>query len=257
MRIDQLLMESPDPADVDAMLKLLTVNGFKESDYRLQVDSVDLNGIDVYISKIDQKLPIQLNIDVDASIEIWSCPNLKSLVNIPKHVDNFSIVETGLITMDNVPDRVDGTFIVNENDDLKDYKIPPEVHGAIHLNNNGFEKFSMSFSCDSHVMMTGNKLKTFDNCPNYIAQHFNLSHNKFESLKGIHKHLEYVGRTLYLSGNPIKDGFLDLLKVKHIKQISYDNVEIMKIINDHLGKGRKGQLAAQAAMIEAGFEDMI
>lgn len=279
MKIKQLLNESLSQKDIDDMTKLLKSNDINEFIFRDYY--VEIQG-DCYIDNDPLiKIPVEIVLSEirdddddeddyededggdfaggrDVDFVISNTPNLKTLINIPGIVANFTVKKTGLETMDFTPLEAYDSFSIIDNNKLKTYKVPNRQSGPINMTNNAFEKFSHTFQCDSEVDMSGNKLKTFDNCPTQIHGYFNLSGNKFESLKDIHQHLTYVADEFDLSGNPIKDGFLDLLKIKGIGRLVFtDNVEIEKIINDNLKKGRQGQLAAQVSMIEAGFEGML
>jgi len=79
--------------------------------------------------------------------------------------------------------------------------------------------------------------------------------NEFTSLKGIEKHVDYIGT--YLVIRNVDDGILSLILVKHLKEVKVNHLgknlaelqAAVNIVNKHLGHGKAGVVAAQAEML--------
>lgn len=201
----------------------------------------------------ERELPVQFG-KHDHTFEMISCPNITTLKGIPEGSIEFIIDKCPNIIIDTVPEEVRDHFSVTHCN-LETYKVPKMVPNVT-LSNNKIKAFIKDEGNSYDAFdITNNLIESFDNCPKDISG-LHLRNNKIKSLKGVHAHFNSL---LYLDlfGNPINEGYLDLLKIPNLETVVLTNEKIEKIIMDNIGKGRKGQLAAQAAMIEAGFEDIL
>jgi hypothetical protein len=99
---------------------------------------------------------------------------------------------------------------------------------------------------------SNNKLTSLEHgpkeCESYVC-----SNNDLTSLHNIHKIISRIDKRLDLWGNPIKSHVLGLLKIKDLKEVELDNIEVEKIINKYLPEGNI--IECQSELIEAGFEE--
>lgn len=101
-----------------------------------------------------------------------------------------------------------------------------------------------------------NLLSSLKGAPSHVGGDFVCFRNQLTSLKDIHKQVKFIGGELLAQGNPIASHVLGLLLIDGLKRVEIDNKKCQKIINTHLGKGKRGMFDAQQEMIEAGFPEM-
>ena len=117
----------------------------------------------------------------------------------------------------------------------------------------------------SDFLVDGNKLKSLKGAPSRVAGDFSVSHNgltrlprldpateveknvdlrgnNIKSLSNVHLTFSKIGGALYVGGNPIERGVLDVLRVPGLKSINFaspgddeeERVELARILNDAL-----------------------
>ena len=163
---------------------------------------------------------------------------LKSLKGAPQKIaDYFDCSCNKLKTLKGGPVEVGGYYNCAENKLTSLEGAPKVCHGP--------------FYCFR------NELTTLEGIPSDINGSLDCAHNKLSNLKDIHKMVNRIYGTIYLSGNPIKSHVLGLLLIKDLIFIDATdkNVNWAIIIRKHLSKGREGVLAAQSELIEAGLEE--
>lgn len=119
-------------------------------------------------------------------------------------------------------------------------------------------------------MVSRNNLTSFEGAPEHCQGRVFITYNPIKSLKDIHKHFKYIGEDLSVSTllHPIDLCFIDGLKFVNMSVTpKYKSpvplptgktwTEMTDIINRHLRKGRRGALACQTELLEAGFEDFL
>lgn len=158
---------------------------------------------------------------------------LYSLSGCPETVENFNCSGQPITTL------VGGPIIVQNNyyctsTKITDFKGAPKKVGG-------------SFICKDTM------INTFDGIPEYIGDDLNLKNNKFTSLKDIHKHITNIWGGANFEGNPIKSNILGLLKIKQLRAVQFDDIELEEIINKYLPEG--DIFACQQELIDAGFEE--
>lgn len=132
-----------------------------------------------------------------------------------------------------------------------------------------FEKVGGSFYCYTNYLTSlkgcprevggdffcnKNSLTSLEHAPEQVGSEFGCHTNKITSLEGIHKIIKKINGQFDIAFNPIKSGGIGLLL---IEGITYINSELpaFKIIRKYLGQGKRGLLACQEELIEAGLEE--
>ena len=100
-----------------------------------------------------------------------------------------------------------------------------------------------------------NRLTSLKGAPSNVGGGFSCNNNQITSLKDVHKQIVEIDGSFYALNNPIRSHVLGLLLINGITIIRLDNIQVQKILNRHLGKGRAGMLMAQEELIEAGLEE--
>ena len=109
----------------------------------------------------------------------------------------------------------------------------------------------------------GCKITVIDH-PITCSDRLNLAKNELQTLKNIHKLVKC--KTITVWNNPIKDGFLDLLKIPGIEEIDdgeYGELmkvysrqhEALKIVSKYVGKGKLGIIDAQEELTDNDLEE--
>lgn len=293
MKINQLLKEQGQLSEEQH--QFIIDIGLKPYDYSINEDgSLDVNkNLRIDTSDIT-KFPIKFrNINGDFLCNGGSSNNegLTTLENGPvKVTGTFDCSKNQLKNLKYGPLEVGKNYNCTWND-IKNLKgVPKKINGYFRCGNNklstlngGPEEVRDEFVC------SGNNIKNLKGSPKIVGYYFNVSYNseltsldgahidingdfnlvglsKLTSLKNIHKSFPSITRDIIMkkTGDAealvIKDGILDLLRIKDLKFVDCDyepHEEVYKIINKNLGKGRPGILQAQQELIDAGFEDML
>ncbi len=169
----------------------------------------------------------------------------KGLTKIPEEykdsicLDSFHLRDNKLEDLTNCPKEVKGSFST-KNDHLSNLKGCPQKVGEW-------------FQCSK------NRITNLKGCPHYVGGNFHCSDNHITTLVGISKYLKSIKGTFSCAHNPIKEGGVGLLLVKGVTQINYpsntspDFKKAAVIINKYLRRGKRGLLACQKELEEAGL----
>lgn len=155
-------------------------------------------------------------------------------INIPNEVINFACSNNELTDLKGSPKKVLGHFFADENQLTSLEGAPPEVGSY--------------FSCEK------NQLTSLKGIPSIIDGLLYVNNNKLTSLQGIHKLVKSVRSEANFFDNPIKSHVLGLLKIKDLRRVGLDNMDVSAIINKHL-QGARDIFACQEELEEAGFEE--
>lgn len=173
-----------------------------------------------------------------------------------KKVDGqFSIVNTGLMSLEGCPEVITDTFIASANlfKDLKHF--PKKVKGAT-LSHNQIKNFEGVGEIDSLIANSCkiDSLKGLPDGMSYLELRFN---ERLTSLKDLPKNIQklFIDETLF------RRDFTQFF-IKGVKNIEVDiftnhemTLKILRIVNKHLPNGRAGLIDCQDELIDAGFDE--
>ena len=97
-----------------------------------------------------------------------------------------------------------------------------------------------------------NPLSSFEFAPEIVKGRVIISEDKFKDLHNIHKHFKEIDGELYAENMDLDGPMLGLLKIKKLKRVIIDDMEIGDIINKYLPLG--DVLECQQELINAGYE---
>ena len=144
-----------------------------------------------------------------------------------------------LTSLEGCPQLIRGDFNCENNKLTSLVGSPRRIEGEFYGNNAG-------------------KLESLEGCPRYVVSDFYIKNCGLTNLHNIHKHIDYIGDTLYVTLNPIKSHILGILKIDGLWSVWLDNKEVTKILHKYL-KGipvrERDILACQQELIDAGFEE--
>lgn len=169
--------------------------------------------------------------------------------------DDFICVGRKLTSLKGAPNHVAGYFNCKDNN-LSSLKYGPKIVGNYYecTRNNltslegAPEKIGNYFTCSV------NNLKSLEGAPKEINGHFYCSHNDLTSFKDIHKIIKKMNGQFHTVNNPIMSHVLGFLLIPGIKQVMGGG-SWSDILNKYLDQGRKGLIACQNELIEAGLEE--
>lgn len=159
----------------------------------------------------------------------------------------FGIHSSALTSLKNFPETIKGNCLV----------IGQSLTSLEHCPKNIFGSFSVK----------GNKLTAIDYFPEHVGGVINLSENKIKTLKGIHKKILSVERSLFLDDNPIEESILGLLLIKGLthknvswgalggNSVSDDLKRALEIMKPYYGGGKSAVMECQEKLIDAGLDD--
>ncbi len=130
--------------------------------------------------------------------------------------------------------------------------VDGEVGGDLLLVKQGISTFKGSPKrINGNLYLKGNFLESFEDCPEEVKVDVDLSNNRFTSLQNIHKYFKKIGRTIHLSGCPIKSHVLGLLLIKGLQRVHHaPKRNWVMIINRHLpSKGIESVYDCQEEML--------
>lgn len=186
---------------------------------------------------------------------------LTSLKGSPQVVDgNFDCHRNYLTSLEGAPQEVGGDFDCYENEQLVTLKGAPRVVG------NSFDcddcnittlegaprRVGNSFSCANN-----NRLTSLEGAPQEVGGDFYCYGNpQLTSLKSIHKQIKSIKGVLYASSTAVESHVLGLLLIKSLKKVRLPNLEVERIINDHLDGGTMhSAMDCQHALIKEGYTE--
>jgi hypothetical protein len=100
-----------------------------------------------------------------------------------------------------------------------------------------------------------NELTSLEYAPKRVEGDCRCSNNKITSLHNIHKIFDSISGEFHLSGNPIKECVLGLLKIKKLNMVYIDNYKVEHIINKYLARDEIDIVECQSELIEAGLDE--
>jgi hypothetical protein len=97
-----------------------------------------------------------------------------------------------------------------------------------------------------------NLLTSFEFAPEIVRGQVVISENKFKDLHNIHKYFKEIDWELYAEHMDLDGPMLGLLKIRKLRRVIIDDMEIGDIINKYLPEG--DILECQEELINAGYE---
>lgn len=166
---------------------------------------------------------------------------LTELSGLPDTVKSLDCSVNQLTSLKGCPQTIRGDFICQNQTALVSFEGSPKY---------------IAGNCN----LQENQLSSFDGLQITVMGTFDISYNRFTSLKDIHKHV-LGARSICLAGNPLGSNVLGLflipgLEYVHVTVNAKNHLHpIQRLINKWLKQGRKGLLGCQMELIENGLED--
>ena len=127
------------------------------------------------------------------------------------------------------------------------------IKGSFHASIVSLESFkNFPTKVERSLFADDTDISSFEGLDVSVGHMLDLSSNDLlTDLRGIHKHINYVGHTLRIDIDHVTHGGLGILMIKGLKHVLTRNTEVDDILNKYLGT--KDILAAQEELIDAGF----
>lgn len=188
--------------------------------------------------------------------------NLEDCENFPSSVcGNFKIIESLCESLKGSPSSVGKSYTITDCPNLKTLEhVPPVIKGNFSVHNTGISDLTgFPKTIKRSALMEGNsRLVSLEGADTHVVEEVTLIGNNIKSVKNIHNHFHTIsGKSLMMFNNPIKSGFLDVLRIKSLRILiltSHASSGLELIINKHIGSGRSGMLVCQRELIEEGYE---
>lgn len=234
---------------------------------------------DVTIHSKEKEFPIVFNV-IYGNFDCAAI-GLKTLKNSPRKITgDFSCEDNKLKTLEFGPEEVEGFYVVSNNmlESLKGAPIkvkdfdcsfnkklltfkdgPTDVANSIFASGCGLTSFKYIPRNVTELDVTNSPIETLKDLPETLSD-LDIDGTNIKSLKDIHKKLKGPINWIGFDSNVV-DSILGIIMLNpkniYIRNLynSTDSDKIEKILNNHLGKGRTGVLAAQKELIEAGYEE--